>query len=213
MPSSTTPSLFQPIHVGDMQLRHLIVLSPQTRFRCTKDQVPSDLSVEYYRQRACVAGTLLITEATYISEQTLVHYTPGIYSPEQIAAWRKVCTMHTGIGKLIATMDQVTDAVHQNQSFIYAQLWAMGRGAEPTELQKEGFEYIGVSDIALQQDGSEYFGLSNIPLIEKPKPRALTTSGMYKFIFICMFSMISMFYFLQRSRNMWNYSDWRLKMQ
>ena len=108
---------------------------------------------------------------------------------------------------------QVTDAVHHNDSFIYAQLWAMGRGAEPTELQKEGLEYIGVSDIALQQDGSEYFGLSNIPLIEKPKPRALTTSGMYKFIFICMFSMISMFYFLQRSRNMWNYSDWRLKMQ
>ena len=73
---------------------------------------------------------------------------------------------------------QVTDAVHHDDSFNYAQLWAMGRGAEPTELQKEGFEYIGVSDIALQQDGSGYFGLSNIPLAEKPKPRALTTSGM-----------------------------------
>ena len=166
MPSSTTPSLFQPIHVGDMQLRHRIVLAPQTRFRCTKDQVPSDLSVEYYRQRACVAGTLLITEATYISEQTLVHYTPGIYSPEQIAAWRKVCTMHIGIGKLIATMDQVTDAVHAQQSFIFLQISATGRMARNSLLSTA--------------DDVPYVAPSPIPLPDHPDriPRERTQAGM-----------------------------------
>ena len=90
--SSTIPALFRPIQVGDITLRHRVVLAPLTQFRATKKQVPMDLAVEYYKQRASVSGTLLITEATYVSHQAsgMVN-TPGIYTDEQIAAWKNVC--------------------------------------------------------------------------------------------------------------------------
>lgn len=57
----------------------------------------------------------------------------------------------------------MTDVVHEKQSFIYAQLWALGRAAEPSVLAQEGFEYVGASDL---------------PLTGKPNPRPLTTPGM-----------------------------------
>ena len=59
-------------------------------------------------------------------------------------------------------MRQVTDAVNEKKSFIYAQLWALGRAADPSVLEKEGFEYVGASDL---------------PLTGRPKPRPLTSTG------------------------------------
>ena len=47
------PSLFDPLKVGALTLPNRIVLSPLTRSRAHPDtRVPSDLAVEYYRQRA-----------------------------------------------------------------------------------------------------------------------------------------------------------------
>ncbi|KAI1797050.1 hypothetical protein LXA43DRAFT_1057409 [Ganoderma leucocontextum] len=101
MSSATTLSLFQPIQVGDVKLNHRVVLAPQTRFRANKDQVPGDISVEYYKQRASasVPGTLLITEAAYVS--AFANNAPKIYTDEQVAAWRKI-----------------TDAVHAPDSIM-----------------------------------------------------------------------------------------------
>lgn len=89
---SSIPALFRPIQVGDIALRHRVVLAPLTRFRATKRQVLMNLATEYYKQRASVPGTLLITEATYISHQASgMANTPGIYTDDQIATWKKVC--------------------------------------------------------------------------------------------------------------------------
>jgi NADPH2 dehydrogenase len=80
------------------------------------------MMVEYYAQRASVPGTLLVTEGTFISAAHGGYdNVPGIYNAAQIAAWRKV-----------------TDAVHEKGSFIFCQIWALGRTANPKVMEREG---------------------------------------------------------------------------
>ena len=95
--SQSIPKLFQPITVGDVTLAHRVVLAPLTRCRANSQHVHGDLAVEYYSQRASVPGTLLITEATYIAPQSVGHFLgptiPGVWSDEQVAAWKRVGLM------------------------------------------------------------------------------------------------------------------------
>lgn len=91
--SSVAPQslLFQPIRLGDVELNHRVVLPPLTRFRADKFHVPLDMTVEYYKQRASVPGTLLIAEAAIVApEAGGIAHMPGIYNDKQIEAWRKV---------------------------------------------------------------------------------------------------------------------------
>ncbi|KAI0647402.1 FMN-linked oxidoreductase [Trametes meyenii] len=137
--SEPVPKLFQPATVGELTVAHRIVLAPLTRVRANKQHVHGDLAVQYYGQRASVPGTLLITEATYIAAQagglSLGAQIPGIWSKEQVAGWKRV-----------------VDEVHAKGSFIYLQLWALGRAAVPEELRKENpdFPYVGASAIPLK---------------------------------------------------------------
>jgi NADPH2 dehydrogenase len=105
--------LFKPLKIGSVDLKHRIVMSPLTRFRADDEAVPLPFVAEYYAQRASVAGTLLVTEGIYISKR---HggfpNAPGIYNDAQIEAWKKV-----------------TSAVHEKGSYIFAQLWALGRAS------------------------------------------------------------------------------------
>ena len=90
-PSTSTPTLFQPIQVGDIQLSHRVIMAPLTRFRADENHVPLPFMVEYYAQRSSVPGTLLITEATFIAPQAGGYANvPGIWSEQQIAEWKKV---------------------------------------------------------------------------------------------------------------------------
>ena len=102
------PTLFDPARFGDIPLANRVVMAPLTRNRATR-QTPHDLHVEYYRQRA--SAGLIITEATQIRPDGQGYFdTPGIHSPEQVAAWK-----------------QVTDAVHAEGGRIVVQLWHVGR--------------------------------------------------------------------------------------
>ncbi len=84
-----------------MQLQHRIVLAPLTRLRASKNHVHGDLAVQYYSQRGSTPGSLLITEATVIAPQAGgFFFVPGIWSDEQISAWKQVsfpCCMHCGL--------------------------------------------------------------------------------------------------------------------
>ncbi|KAG5795329.1 hypothetical protein H9Q69_005635 [Fusarium xylarioides] len=112
--NSQTSRLFKPIKVGALDLQHRIVLAPLTRGRADSAGVPATYAVDYYSQRA-TSGGLLITEGTFISlEASGRPLSPGIYSKEHIEAWK-----------------HVTDAVHAKGAFIFCQLWALGRIAEP----------------------------------------------------------------------------------
>lgn len=103
------PSLFDPIQLGAITAANRILMSPLTRGRNTPDHVPTPLMIEYYRQRA--SAGLIISEATGISLQGLGWpYAPGIWSAEQVEAWRPI-----------------TAAVHAAGGHILCQLWHMGR--------------------------------------------------------------------------------------
>lgn len=89
--ATDTSVIFQPIKVGDMNLSHRIVMAPLTRHRSDKTHTHTDLNVTYYSQRACYPGTLLITEATLVSDRYGVDtQIPGIWTEAQTAAWKKV---------------------------------------------------------------------------------------------------------------------------
>ncbi|KAF7314909.1 hypothetical protein MIND_00004700 [Mycena indigotica] len=124
--------LFQPTRIGDIELSNRVVFAPATRLRADSDHVVLPHVAEYYEQRASVAGTLLISEATFIAARAGGHRNaPGIWSEEQIAAWKKV-----------------TARIHAKGSFIYLQLWAVGRDADPAVLAEEGgFPYVSASNI------------------------------------------------------------------
>lgn len=127
--------MFQPLRVGDVTLQSRIVMAPLTRFRADDAHVPLPFVAEYYAQRASVPGTLLITEATFIAPVAAGYgNVPGIWNSDQIAGWKKV-----------------TDAVHKKESFIYMQLWALGRTASAQNLKEEfGLKVLGASDVAFE---------------------------------------------------------------
>ncbi|MCK8786446.1 alkene reductase [Roseomonas sp. NAR14] len=107
------PSLFDPIRIGAIEAPNRIFMAPLTRGRSTRGHVPTPIMAAYYAQRA--AAGLIISEATGISREGLGWpYTPGIWTEEQVAAWRPV-----------------TAAVHAAGGRILCQLWHMGRLVHP----------------------------------------------------------------------------------
>jgi N-ethylmaleimide reductase len=89
-------------------------MAPLTRARCTADHVPTPTMIDYYRQRA--GAGLIISEATGITPEGLGWpYAPGIWSQEQVDAWKLI-----------------TAAVHQQGGKIFSQLWHMGRVVHPS---------------------------------------------------------------------------------
>src|ERR1700739_3006028 len=82
--------LFAPTQVGPYKLSHRVVMAPLTRMRSDPGDIPSDLMIEYYTQRASKGG-LIISEATPVSTRGYGHTgAPGIYSDSQISGWRRV---------------------------------------------------------------------------------------------------------------------------
>ncbi|KAK5046429.1 hypothetical protein LTR84_008232 [Exophiala bonariae] len=126
--------LFQPLKLGRQTLHNRVALAPMTRFRASDSHVPLLPMVStYYTQRASEPGTLLITEGTFISPRAGGYANvPGIYNDEQIAAWRTV-----------------TDSVHAQGSFIFLQLWALGRTAGVDKLKADGFDLTSSSAVPM----------------------------------------------------------------
>lgn len=145
--------LFQPIRLGNTKLGHRMVMAPLTRFRADDAHVHGDIAREYYEQRGSVPGTLIITEATFISPRAGGYdNVPGIWNDAQIKAWQPV-----------------TESVHKKGSSIFLQLWALGRVATPAILEKEG-GFPVVSSSAVPVD-------SNYPV-----PHALTEEEIQRFV-------------------------------
>jgi NADPH2 dehydrogenase len=128
--------LFKPIKLGSVELKHRIAMAPLTRFRASDDHVIPTWARQYYRDRASYPGTLIITEATIIKEKYGGYpNVPGIYSQEQITGWKAV-----------------VDDVHKKGSFIFLQLWAVGRVAVPAFAEASGFDVISSSASQLSED-------------------------------------------------------------
>ncbi|KAL4910549.1 hypothetical protein BDW74DRAFT_172020 [Aspergillus multicolor] len=132
---SQPSKLFTPLTVGRLHLQHRIAMAPMTRFRSDEAHVPVPIVPTYYAQRASTPGTLIITEATFISPRAAGQdNVPGIYTADQIAAWK-----------------EVTAAVHAKDSFIFLQLWALGRAATHESIAKEGHDVVSSSDVPMAE--------------------------------------------------------------
>jgi 2,4-dienoyl-CoA reductase-like NADH-dependent reductase (Old Yellow Enzyme family) len=81
--------LLEQANLGNMVLKNSMAMAPMTRSRAGMDGVVGDSTVLYYRQRA--SAGLIISEAINISKQaTGSPLTPGIYTQDQINAWKKL---------------------------------------------------------------------------------------------------------------------------
>ncbi|RSL48292.1 hypothetical protein BHE90_006618 [Fusarium euwallaceae] len=131
--------LFTPLKVGAMSLSQRIAMAPMTRLRASETHVPLPSVKEYYRQRTSAPGSLVVTEATVISPRHGGYANvPGIYTQFQIDAWK-----------------EVTRAVHDNGSYIFLQLWALGRAANPEFLQQGEHKLVSSSDVPMKSAFSD----------------------------------------------------------
>lgn len=108
-------TLFDSITLGSLQLSSRIVMAPLTRCRAINN-IPNDLMVEYYRQRA-TAG-LIITEGTSPSPNGLGYARiPGLFNDAQLVGW-----------------ENVTKAVHGEGGKIFLQIMHTGRASHPSNM-------------------------------------------------------------------------------
>jgi N-ethylmaleimide reductase len=150
---SRPTKLFEPYKLGPITLANRVVMAPLTRNRAAPGTfVPGALAAEYYGQRA--SAGLLVTEASQVSQQGQGYQdTPGIYSKDQVAGWRKV-----------------TDRVHDKGGRIFIQLWHVGRISH-TALQANGGAPVAPS--AIRAKGKTFV---NGTFADVSEPRALELS-------------------------------------
>ncbi len=153
--SQQYPQLFSQYKLGNIQLKNRIVMAPMTRSRAT-DNIPNQLMADYYGQRA--SAGLLITEGTSPSPNGLGYARiPGLYSPAQVAAWKKV-----------------TGAVHAGGGKIFVQLMHTGRITHPFNLP-EAAKVVAPSAIAAVHSTmyTDKAGMQPLPV-----PEALSTADL-----------------------------------
>ena len=145
-------NLFTPLQLGALQLRNRIVMAPMTRSRADTTGVPTELMVDYYRQRA--SAGLIISEGIAPSADGLGYCrTPGIYNAVQVDAWRAI-----------------TDAVHAEGGCMVAQLMHVGRVANPLN-KPAGTRTVAPS--AIQARGEIYTDQSGMQPLAAPEALTL----------------------------------------
>lgn len=139
--------LLEKIQLGNLTLKNRMVMSAMTRSRADVNGIVGESTVQYYTQR--VSAGLIFTEAIRISEEaTGSPLTPGLYSQEQIQAWKKV-----------------TKAVHDNGGVIIAQLWHTGRAGHSTD--RNGKLPLAPSPLPIQ--GMQHFTSQGMKDYEIPQ--------------------------------------------
>ncbi|KAM0544361.1 hypothetical protein ACHAPJ_011897 [Fusarium lateritium] len=131
---STESRLWKPLKLGNNTLSHRIAMAPLTRLRNDDDHLPLDIMIKYYADRASTPGTLVISEATGVSRTAeAAANAPGISSPEQVEGWKKIY-----------------DAVHARGSFMFQQIWDLGRAGNPEYLKSRGCKYSSSSNLKME---------------------------------------------------------------
>ncbi|MFD2287839.1 alkene reductase [Pedobacter petrophilus] len=139
--------LLAKIQLGNLALKNKMAMSAMTRSRADINGIVGDLTVQYYTQR--VSAGLIFTEAIRISEEaTGSPLTPGIYTAEQIEAWKKV-----------------TKSVHDNGGVIIAQLWHTGRAGH--SIDRNDKLPLAPSPIAIR--GMQHFTSQGLKDYETPR--------------------------------------------
>jgi N-ethylmaleimide reductase len=151
--SEAMQKLLSGARIGALELPNRIVMAPMTRARAIGDGIAPSSTATYYAQRA--SAGLIITEGAQISHQARGSvWTPGIHSPDQVAAWQAVTT-----------------AVHAAGGRIFLQLWHVGRVSHP-DFQDGG---LPIAPSSIPAEGEAFTAEGFKPL---PAPRALDLGEM-----------------------------------
>jgi len=150
--------LFTPIVVGNKTLPNRVFMAPLTRLRSIEPgDIPTPLMGEYYGQRH--TSGLIITEATQVSFQAKGYAgAPGLHTPEQTAAWKKIVS-----------------GVHAKGGHIAVQLWHTGRISH-NDVQPENQTPVSASAINANTRTSLRDEQGNAIRVDTPTPRALELS-------------------------------------
>ena len=147
------PGLFGPLRLGALNMPNRMVMAPLTRMRAAPGGIATALMSDYYTQRA--SAGLIITEGTAVSTQAHGYpASPGIYTADQITAWRAI-----------------TDRVHAMRGRIVLQIQHNGRGSLAA--------YNSDSCLPVAPSAIAYVGKVYTPGFEPldpPTPRALDAS-------------------------------------
>ena len=138
--------------LDSLSLKNRVVMAPMTRGRAGEARTANSLMAEYYAQRA--GAGLIVSEGTAISQQGYGWtHSPGIYTAQQTEGWK-----------------QVVDAVHQQGTPIYLQLWHTGRASHSSFQPNNS---LPIAPSAIKIEGAE----AHTPSGKKPYeiPRALET--------------------------------------
>ncbi|KAJ8591529.1 FMN-linked oxidoreductase, partial [Rhizopogon salebrosus TDB-379] len=113
--ASKFSKLLEPLIIGPLTLHNRVIMSALTRSRSVPTNVPNDINLEYYVQRARGGAGLIATEGALVCQQgSEWQNAPGIWNQEQVVAWKKI-----------------TDGVHAEGGVIFNQLWHLGRVSHP----------------------------------------------------------------------------------
>ena len=139
--------LSEKTQLGNLALKNKMVMSAMTRSRADHYGIVGDMTVQYYTQR--VSAGLMFTEAIRISEDaTGSPLTPGIYTSDQIEAWKKV-----------------TKSVHDHGGLIIAQLWHTGRVGHSIDRNGK----LPLAPSALHIQGMQHFTSQGLKDYETPQ--------------------------------------------
>ncbi|MBT1705268.1 alkene reductase [Chryseosolibacter indicus] len=139
--------LLEQAQLGKLKLKNSMAMSAMTRSRADINGVVGDMHVKYYTQR--ISAGLIFTEAINISEGAIGSpLTPGIFTDEQIEAWKKV-----------------TQAVHDKGGIIIAQLWHTGRVGH--SIDRKGVLPVAPSAVAIS--GSQHYTSQGMKDYETPR--------------------------------------------
>nr|QCF46590.1 12-oxo-phytodienoate reductase [Pohlia nutans] len=152
--------LLTPYQLGSFKLSHRVVYAPLTRTRSV-GHVPGEHVALYYAQRTTKGG-FLITEATSVSA-TGIGYprVPGIWSREQIEAWKPI-----------------VQAVHDKGGLFFCQLWHAGRHSH-TSFQPNGAPPPSATNQRIKK-GPMY--LDDGSAADPSQPRAIETHEIPLFV-------------------------------
>ncbi|MGW9136433.1 bifunctional salicylyl-CoA 5-hydroxylase/oxidoreductase [Streptomyces sp. NPDC055681] len=136
----TAPAMFQPVRIGELELKNRVVVSPMDMYSSTAG-IPGDFHLVHLGSKALGGAGLVMSEMVCVSpEARITPGCPGLWNDEQTDAWSRV-----------------TDFVHRNSTGrIGLQLGHAGRKGS-TRLMWEGI------DQPLEDGNWEVIGPSALP--------------------------------------------------
>lgn len=145
-------TLFDPVALGNIECENRIFMAPMTRSRAGEGDVPTQMNVKYYAQRA--SAGLIITEGVYPSFDGKGYVrTPGMVTEAQVEGWKAVA-----------------DAVHAKNGKIVMQIMHCGRVASA---HNKPADARTLAPSAVQAEGEMYTDAVGMAPLEMPEEMTL----------------------------------------